>query len=144
MTPEELTVSRRAGSGGLKYLPSAASVLQRREPMQTSLRHTIVLVSVFLGALSFAAAREASVKRNVNLRSDPSTDNPAIELIQAKSTATLLDSTPQNGYYRRRRQGGMGLGQEHFLGCGNRRTVDTTSDFTQHANDAKRRETGTS
>ena len=39
--------------------------------MQTSLRHTIVLVSVFLGALSFAAAREASVKRNVNLRSDP-------------------------------------------------------------------------
>jgi hypothetical protein len=67
--------------------------------MQTSLRHTIVLVSVCLGALSFAAAREASVKRNVNLRSDPSTDNPAIELIQAKSTVTLLDPAPQNGYY---------------------------------------------
>ncbi len=115
--------------------------------MQTSLRHTIVLVSVFLGALSFAAAREASVKRNVNLRSDPSTDNSAIELIQAKSTVTLLDSCaakrvlPREG---RRRPGGMGLGQEHFLGRGNRRTVDTTSDFTQHANDAKRRETGTS
>src|SRR5260370_16589254 len=67
--------------------------------MQTSLRHSIVLVSVWLGALSIAAAREASVKRNVNLRSDPSTGSPAIELIQAKSTVTLLDPAPQNGYY---------------------------------------------
>ena len=75
--------------------------------MQTSLRHTIVLVSVFLGALSFAAAREASVKRNVNLRSDPSTDNPAIELIQAKSTVTLLDPAPQNGYYHVKAEDGQ-------------------------------------
>ena len=39
--------------------------------MKTALRHTIVLVIVFLGALSVEAAREASVKRIVNIRSDP-------------------------------------------------------------------------
>ena len=67
--------------------------------MKMALRHTIVLVAVFLGALSLAAVREATVKRNVNLRSDPSTDNSAIELIRANPTVTLLDPAPQNGYY---------------------------------------------
>ena len=64
--------------------------------MKTALRHTIVLVIVFLGVLGTTTAREATAKRNVNLRSDPSTGNPAIELIQADSTVTLLDPTPQN------------------------------------------------
>jgi len=67
--------------------------------MKTALRQTIVLVIVFLGVLAIATAREATAKRNVNLRSDPSTEKPAIELIQANSTVTLLDPTPQSGYY---------------------------------------------
>ena len=57
------------------------------------------MVVVFLGAINIAAVREATIKRNVNLRSDPSTDDPPIELIPANSTVTLLDPAPQNGYY---------------------------------------------
>ncbi len=67
--------------------------------MKTTSRRLTVMVVVFLGALSMAAVRQATVKRNVNLRSDPSTDNPPIELIPANSTLTLLDLAPQHGYY---------------------------------------------
>ena len=44
-------------------------------------------------------AQQAAVARNVNLRADPSTSNPPIELLHPGSTLTLLDSTPQNGFY---------------------------------------------
>jgi len=70
-------------------------------------RYTIALVSVFLAALSLAAVRDATVKRNVNLRSDPSADNPAIELIRANSKVTLLDPEPENGYYHVKAEDGQ-------------------------------------
>lgn len=44
-------------------------------------------------------AQQATVKRNVNLRSDPSTANPPIELLRSGATLTILDSTPDGGYY---------------------------------------------
>jgi uncharacterized protein YgiM (DUF1202 family) len=75
--------------------------------MKTVPRHALLLVVVFLGTLSLAAVQEATVKRNVNLRSDPSTDNPAIELLQANSTVTLLGPAPQNGYYHVKAEDGQ-------------------------------------
>jgi uncharacterized protein YraI len=55
-----------------------------------------IFLFLCLGCL---AAQQATVKRNVNLRSDPSTENPAIELLQSGATLTLLDPTPQNSFY---------------------------------------------
>jgi uncharacterized protein YraI len=60
----------------------------------------IVMLIVFLLACSsFLAAQQTTVKRNVNLRNDPSTSNPPIELLRSGATLTILDSTPQGGYY---------------------------------------------
>lgn len=53
-----------------------------------------------LVCLSCVAAQQVTVKRNVNLRNDPSTANPAIELLPSGATLTLLDPTPQNDFYR--------------------------------------------
>jgi len=44
-------------------------------------------------------AQQVTVTGNVNLRGDPSTTNPPIELMHPRSILTLLDSTPQNGFY---------------------------------------------
>jgi hypothetical protein len=44
-------------------------------------------------------AQQATVARDVNLRSDPSTTNPRIELLKPGSSVTLLDLTPQGGFY---------------------------------------------
>ncbi|HXN22590.1 MAG TPA: SH3 domain-containing protein [Candidatus Dormibacteraeota bacterium] len=44
-------------------------------------------------------AQQATVKRNVNLRSEPSTANPPIELLQSGATVSILDSTAQSGFY---------------------------------------------
>jgi Bacterial SH3 domain len=75
--------------------------------MKTVWRHGLVLVAVLLGALNLAAVREATVKRNVNLRRDPSTDNAALELIEANSTVTVLDPAPQNGFYHVKAEDGQ-------------------------------------
>jgi hypothetical protein len=56
-----------------------------------------------IGLVVFCAfaslAQQATVTRNVNLRGDPSTTNPPIGLMHPRSILTLLDSTPQNGFY---------------------------------------------
>jgi hypothetical protein len=67
--------------------------------MRTISRLFLVLGIVLSGAVGLAAEQQAAVRRNVNLRSDPSTENPPIELISADSIVTLLNRTPQNGYY---------------------------------------------
>ena len=51
-----------------------------------------------LACPSFVAAQQATVKRNVNLRSDPSTNNAPVELLQAGTTLVLLDSATNGGY----------------------------------------------
>src|SRR5215470_2592162 len=79
--------------------------------MKPATPRTTLFVIVFLAALSLPAAQHATVKRNVNLRSDPSKNNPAIELLQADSTLTVLDPTPQNGYYHVK----TGDGQEGWV-----------------------------
>jgi len=47
------------------------------------------------------------VKRNVNLRSNPSTSNPPIELLNSGATVTVLDSTAQGGYYHVKAEDGQ-------------------------------------
>jgi hypothetical protein len=55
--------------------------------------------TVFLLACpSFISAQQATVKRDVNLRSDPSTSNSPIELLQPGTMLTLLEPTPSGGY----------------------------------------------
>lgn len=60
----------------------------------------ILLWAIFLIAFPASPmAQQATVKRNVNLRSDPSTANPPVELLQSGALLTVLDSSPQGGYY---------------------------------------------
>jgi uncharacterized protein YgiM (DUF1202 family) len=44
-------------------------------------------------------ARQVTVTRPVNLRPSPATTDPRIELLQTASHLTLVDSTPQNGFF---------------------------------------------
>lgn len=55
-----------------------------------------LLLTVFA---SVSSAQDAIVKRNVNLRSDPSTTNTPLELLKPGTKLTLSDSALQNGYY---------------------------------------------
>jgi hypothetical protein len=45
------------------------------------------------------SAQQATVARDVNLRSDPTTINPSIELLHPGTSLTLLDTRPLNGFY---------------------------------------------
>ncbi len=46
-----------------------------------------------------AFARDAEVVRNVNLRSDPSTNNPPLKLLTPPDRIQLIEDTPTNEYY---------------------------------------------
>jgi hypothetical protein len=65
----------------------------------------IVLAAVALASHQLAA-QDAVVSRNVNLRSDPSTQNPAIRLLLPGAELFLLESGKTNGYYRVRTMAG--------------------------------------
>src|ERR1700682_1240874 len=72
--------------------------------MQASSRSSeisrVVMWALFLLACpSCLMAQQATVKRNANLRSDPSTTNPPIELLRSGAKVTALDATPHGGYY---------------------------------------------
>lgn len=60
--------------------------------------HLTVILFFFLFATT-CVAQQVTAKHNVNLRSDPSTNNPPVELIQSGASLTLVDSSPQGGYY---------------------------------------------
>jgi uncharacterized protein YraI len=52
---------------------------------------------VFFASVTFA--QKATVARPVNLRVNPSTSNSPISVLATGTALTLLDSTPQTGYY---------------------------------------------
>ena len=64
-----------------------------------------ILRGVFLCAtlLAFSAgslwAQQATTSRNVNLRRDPSTSSPVIELLETGTRLTLVDETVDSGFY---------------------------------------------
>jgi uncharacterized protein YraI len=67
----------------------------------------VMLIVCLLACSSSLRAQQTTVKRNANLRSDPSTSNPPIELLRSGATLTILDSTPQGGYYHVKAEDGQ-------------------------------------
>src|SRR6266853_611093 len=55
--------------------------------------------TLFLACPSCLMAQQATIKRNSNLRSDPSAARPPIELLRKGATLTVLDPTLYGGYY---------------------------------------------
>src|SRR5262249_48778117 len=65
-------------------------------------RYSVIrLQALILCLLStgLASAQTVVVKHNVNLRKDPSTQNPRIELLTPGTSLQLLSPTQTNGYY---------------------------------------------
>ncbi|HEV2618287.1 MAG TPA: SH3 domain-containing protein [Candidatus Acidoferrales bacterium] len=58
-----------------------------------------LLSLILLFASSVALAQQATVKRNVNLRSDSSTAGQVLEHVQIGAKLTLLDPARQNGFF---------------------------------------------
>jgi uncharacterized protein YraI len=69
-----------------------------RNSMNSAWKRIATWTLFLLACPSFVAAQQATVKRNVNLRSDPSTNNAPVELLQAGTTLVLLDSATNGGY----------------------------------------------
>ncbi len=55
---------------------------------------------------SLAAGQTATVKRNVNLRPDPSTQNDAIDTLHPRARLTLIEPDPTDGFYHVRTAAG--------------------------------------
>jgi uncharacterized protein YraI len=72
--------------------------------MQTTFKRIAMWTLFLLACPSCLMAQQATVKRNVNLRSDPSTVNPPIELLRGGATLTILDSTPKGATITSRRR----------------------------------------
>ena len=58
-----------------------------------------LLSLIFLFSTSVTFAQQATVKRNVNLRSDPSTAAQILETLKIGASVTLLDPAKQNGFH---------------------------------------------
>lgn len=66
-----------------------------------------LLSLIFLFSTSATFAQQATVKRNVNLRRDPSTANQAIETLKTGASVTLLGPAKQNGFYHVKAEDGQ-------------------------------------
>jgi uncharacterized protein YgiM (DUF1202 family) len=77
------------------------------------------LTCLFLFLAIAAFATNGTVKRNVNLRSDPSNGSPAITLLRPPDVIELIDIDASNGYYHVRTEDG----QEGWI-WGNLRAAD--------------------
>lgn len=58
-----------------------------------------LLPLIFLLTTSATFAQQATVKRNVNLRNDPSTAAQVLETLKTGASVTLLDPAEQNGFF---------------------------------------------
>jgi uncharacterized protein YgiM (DUF1202 family) len=63
------------------------------------LKKILRLLFLFTICLNLALAQTAKVKRNVNLRQDPSTNNDPIELLKPPTKLTLLEAGKTSGFY---------------------------------------------
>src|SRR5882724_1321566 len=66
----------------------------------TNLLRTLALVLLLFCCAQPTFAAQAEVVRNVNLRSDPSSSNGPIRLLEPPEVLTLLETAKTNGYYR--------------------------------------------
>lgn len=71
-----------------------------------SFRSTLLALAFVLFS-SQVLAKQATVKRNVILRSDSSTASQALEHLKVGAGVTLLDSAKQNGYYHVKAEDGQ-------------------------------------
>jgi hypothetical protein len=65
------------------------------------------LVLLAVETLTCLSAQEAVVRRTANLRPDPGTSEPAEAILHAGDMLTLLDLTPERGYYQVKTRDGM-------------------------------------
>ena len=63
------------------------------------LNRTLAVWLFSLWLAQIAAAQSATVKKDVNLRTDSTTSSAVIELLKPAATLTLLDSAKQSGFY---------------------------------------------
>ncbi len=89
------------------FRPTSFLKGKARKIMQTTSKQILKLTLLILICPLSLMAQQATVKRNVNLRNDPSTANPPIELLHSGATLTILDSTPQGGYYHVKAEDGQ-------------------------------------
>jgi hypothetical protein len=92
------TSLRRCGTApGAFPLPEASG---GRIPITSpNLRKTLVWAWLLLAASSWSLAQEGQVVHNVNLRRDPSTNNPPIRLLTPPEVVTLIEPDRTDGYY---------------------------------------------
>ena len=74
---------------------------------ETAVRIAPCFLALSLLLVASATAQQAKVKRNVNLRSDPSTTNQAIETLKIGASVTVLDPARQNGFYHVKAEDGQ-------------------------------------
>lgn len=60
----------------------------------------MLIVVVFLAVAPYAVAQQALILREANLRQDPSTNEPPEGKLRTGDKVTLLDPTPEHGYYQ--------------------------------------------
>ena len=65
-----------------------------------TLRYACLFVLVSVVYSSSLWAQQATVSRNVVLRRDPSTSSPALEHLHKGARLTLVDASPDSGFYR--------------------------------------------
>lgn len=66
----------------------------------TKLRRLLIAVGFAVAVLNYAFAQEAIVRRDANLRVDPSTNEAPEAKLHQGDMLTLLDPTPEHGYYQ--------------------------------------------
>lgn len=84
----------------------------------------LVIVGLLFSAFGFA--QTAEVTRNVNLRPDPSTDNPPIRLLTPPEQVELLEPVKTGGYYHVQ----TSLGEEGWVWARNVSIIATTPTST--------------
>lgn len=88
------------------------------------LKYTVVYVGLLLLLVAFPLyAQQAEVTRNVNLRADPSSNNPSIKLLMPPEQVQLLEPDKTAGYYHVK----TSSGEQGWVWSRNLNVLETTS-----------------
>jgi hypothetical protein len=79
--------------------------MEEAEPVKKTLLPIFIYVFVLL-SLNCLLAQQAIVRKNATLRPEPGTNQPAEAKLQMGAKLTLLDPTPEHGYYQVKTQDG--------------------------------------
>src|ERR1035437_1785087 len=88
------------GVGACEVAASGLGYRRGREVVMKRFGYVVGYVGFLLLSVAFPLhAQQAEVTRNVNLRADPSADNPPIRLLMPPEQVQLLESSTTSGYY---------------------------------------------